>query len=56
MCIRDRHHHVVVNIVKPGGGIANSAMGFHLPIKGSSRELLIPFEHHVFEEVSHAVL
>ena len=44
-----------MDIIKPSGGIANASMGFHLPIECASRELLIAFEHHVFEEMSHAV-
>ena len=47
---------MVVHVIKAGGGIADSAGGFHLPIKGSSWELFIAFEHHVFQEMGHAVL
>ena len=46
---------MIVDVIKASGGIADSATGFHLPIKGSSRELFIAFEHHVFEEMGHAV-
>ena len=47
---------MVVHVIKSGGGIADPAVGLYLPIEGTGGELFIAFEHHVFEEMSHAVL
>ena len=50
------HQHVVVHVIKSGGGVADPAVGLHLPIEGTGGELFIAFEHHVFQEMGHAVL
>ena len=45
-----------MHVIESGGGIAAAAQGLDLTIKGSWLQATAALEHHVFQEMRHAVL